>query len=100
MIIPKIQIVTALRFFHRYFIWILVFSYVIAGVMPELGLWIRNSGFGRATTQQSSLAISLPMLMLAVLLFNAGLGVKIRAVQRYLLKVIENMDLRPPRAAA
>ena len=23
-----------------------------------------------------------------------------RAVQRYLLKVIENMDLRPPRAAA
>ena len=76
MIIPKIQIVTALRFFHRYFIWILVFSYVIAGVMPELGLSIRNIGFGRATTQQSSLAISLPMLMLAVLLFNAGLGVK------------------------
>jgi len=76
MIIPKIQIVTALRFFHCYFIWILVFSYVIAGVMPELGLWIRNIGFGRATTQQSSLAISLPMLMLAVLLFNAGLGVK------------------------
>jgi len=76
MIMPKIQIVTALRFFHRYFIWILVFSYVIAGVMPELGLWIRNIGFGRATTQQSSLAISLPMLMLAVLLFNAGLGVK------------------------
>jgi hypothetical protein len=25
---------------------------------------------------------------------------KSRAVQRYLLKVIENMDLRPPRAAA
>jgi len=42
MIIPKIQIVTALRFFHRYFIWIWYFSYVIAGVMPELGLWIRN----------------------------------------------------------
>jgi hypothetical protein len=73
MIIPKIQIVTALRFFHRYFIWILVFSYVIAGVMPELGLWIRNIGFGRATTQQSSLAISLPMLMLAVLFHDQTL---------------------------
>ena len=27
-------------------------------------------------------------------------AIVVRAVQRYLLKVIENMDLRPPRAAA
>jgi hypothetical protein len=74
MIIPKIQIVTALRFFHRYFIWILVFSYVIAGVMPELGLWIRNIGFGRATTQQSSLAISLPMLMNPLIFAGTHIG--------------------------
>jgi hypothetical protein len=31
---------------------------------------------------------------------NQIIGYSDRAVQRYLLKVIENMDLRPPRAAA
>ena len=32
--------------------------------------------------------------------YGRGLWGASRAVQRYLLKVIENMDLRPPRAAA
>ena len=36
-----------------------------------------------------------------IALIGAGqIGGTLRAVQRYLLKVIENMDLRPPRAAA
>jgi bile acid:Na+ symporter, BASS family len=73
---PRVPIATTLQFFHRYFIWLVVFSYVIAAIMPAFGLWIRNIGFGRASLQQSNVAVSLPTLMLAALLFNAGLGVK------------------------
>ena len=43
-----------------------------------------------------------PPIKLAVLSKpnNVWVASESRAVQRYLLKVIENMDLRPPRAAA
>jgi hypothetical protein len=49
---PRVPIATTLQFFHRYFIWLVVFSYVIAAIMPAFGLWIRNIGFGRASLQQ------------------------------------------------
>jgi BASS family bile acid:Na+ symporter len=76
MNMPQIQIAMILRFVHRYFIWMIVFSYIIAAVMPGFGLWIRKFGLGHAPTQQSNISVSLPMLMLAALLFNAGIGVK------------------------
>jgi len=46
--------------------------------MPGFGLWIRNVSFGGA--------ISLPLLMLAALLLNAGLGVKTEELTRLLRK--------------
>ena len=51
---------------HQRFILLLVTSYVLAGFMPGPGLWIRSAGIA---------GVSLPMMMLGVLLFNAGLGV-------------------------
>jgi bile acid:Na+ symporter, BASS family len=57
-----------LRFIHRRFIWMIVSSYIVAAIMPGFGLWIRNVSFDGAG--------SIPLLMLAALLFNAGLGVK------------------------
>ena len=56
------------RFIHRRFIWLLIASYLLAGVAPAAGLWIRSAAWGGA---------SLPMLMLGFLLFNAGLGVNL-----------------------
>lgn len=66
-----------LHFTHRYFIWILVLSYAAAAVLPGPRVWIRNVSFGSAP---------LASLMLAVLLFNAGLGVKTGELRRLLLR--------------
>ena len=56
----------------------IVASYIVAAMMPGFGLWIRNVSF--------SGAVSLPLLMLAALLFNAGLGVKTEELTRLLQK--------------
>lgn len=61
-----------LKFFHRYFIWFVAVSYFIAAAMPGFGIWIRSLAFSR-----TAIGVSLPALMLAALLFNAGLEVKL-----------------------
>ena len=58
---------------HRRFIWLLVGSYFLAGVFPASGLAIRSVSVG---------AISLPMLMLGFLLFNAGMGVELAELKQ------------------
>src|SRR3984893_13547627 len=67
-----------LRFIHRHFIWMIIASYIVAAMMPGFGLLIRNVSFGGA--------VYLPPLMLAALLFNAGLGVKTEELTRLLHK--------------
>lgn len=69
---------------HRYFIWMIVASYAIAAMLPTFGLWIRDVDFGDIDMYQSRLNVSLPLLMLASLLFNAGLGVKMRELNQLL----------------
>jgi BASS family bile acid:Na+ symporter len=61
---------------HRYLIWIIVASYLVAAVLPGLGLAIRHLGLGYIDVFGSRLSLSLPQMMLATLLFNAGLGVR------------------------
>jgi BASS family bile acid:Na+ symporter len=73
------------HFFHRHFIWLLIGSLVVAAVLPSLGLSIRKVSFGKITVFQESTEISMPMLMLAFLLLNAGLGIK-TSEMRNLLK--------------
>ncbi|QDV17169.1 Sodium Bile acid symporter family protein [Gimesia panareensis] len=58
---------------HARFIWLLLGSYVVAAFFPELGLSIRSLSWG---------SISLPMIMLGFLLFNAGLGVELSALRK------------------
>src|SRR5258708_31900796 len=54
------------HFIHTRFIWLLIGSYIVAALFPSLGLSVRSLSWG---------TISLPMLMLGFLLFNAGMGV-------------------------
>ncbi|MFZ2407603.1 MAG: bile acid:sodium symporter [Methylobacter sp.] len=61
---------------HRFFIWIIVASYFIATLLPGFGIWIREVDLGSIVLFQNKIDLSLPPLMLSVLLFNAGLGVK------------------------
>ena len=56
------------HFVHAKFIWLLIASYIVAGVVPGLGLAVRAVSWG---------TISLPMGMLGFLLFNAGLGIQL-----------------------
>jgi BASS family bile acid:Na+ symporter len=64
------------HFIHRHFIWFLIGSYLIAGLFPAWGLWIRNVAIPDLDLFQEDAALTLPMLMLAFLLLNAGLGVE------------------------
>jgi len=64
----------------------LIFAYVIAVVLPVPGLWIRNISFGEITIYQQKINISLLMVMLAILMFNAGLGLNIAHIKKYFEK--------------
>lgn len=64
------------EFIHRNFLWLLIGSYGAAAVWPAAGLWIRGVSFGEVALFGERTAATLPMLMLALLLVNAGLGVR------------------------
>jgi bile acid:Na+ symporter, BASS family len=71
---------------HRYFIWMIVASYFLAAFLPTFGLWIRNANLGSIDVLHRELTFSLPLVMLALLLFNAGLGMKIEEAKHLLRK--------------
>ena len=72
-----VRLITAVQHvIHRYFIWIIVSSYVIAATFPAFGLLIRGAEFGSVEIVQTHINFSLPSMMLAFLLFNAGLGIR------------------------
>ncbi len=68
----------AYHFLHQRFIWILLLVYGIAAIFPHLGLWIRDVRLGSLTVFGDSTEVTLPMVMLSLLLMNAGLGVPLR----------------------
>jgi len=70
---PAISLV---RFVHDQFLWLLIGSYAVAAILPGFGVWIRNVCFGKIALLREQTAITLPMVMLAFLLLNAGLGIK------------------------
>jgi BASS family bile acid:Na+ symporter len=64
------------HFLHRYFLWFLIGSYAVAAVFPAAGLWVRAVSFGEIGVFGDRTTVTLPMVMLALLLVNAGLGVR------------------------
>ena len=81
----KSHIARVSNFLHEYFLWVLLASYAVATIFPAFGLWIRNISLGEYVFFQEDTKITLPMLMLALLLLNAGLGVKTTQL-RYMLR--------------
>jgi BASS family bile acid:Na+ symporter len=73
------------HFLHRNFIWFLLSSYAVAAVAPQAGLAIKNVSLGHFDLLGARVHLSLPVLLLALLLFNAGLGVQMEQL-RYLLR--------------
>jgi BASS family bile acid:Na+ symporter len=72
------------RFVHQYFIWYLIGSYALASVCPTFGRWIREVSFGEIGFFREKTTITLPMVMLALLLVNAGLWVQPSRLKRLL----------------
>src|SRR3974377_1834310 len=68
--------VTILHFIHKHFIWIIVSSYIVAAILPDLGLFMRRIELGSVDILRTKVSVSLPPAMLAFLLFNAGLGIR------------------------
>ncbi len=72
------------HFVHKHLLWLMIGSYAVAAFAPSLGLWIRDVSVGDIALFGSKTRISLSMLMLASLLLNAGLGVKLQKVREML----------------
>ena len=72
------------HFLHKHLLWFLLCSYVLAAFFPSFGLWMRNLAVRDIDLFREETTITLPMLMLAILLFNAGLGVKISELRNLL----------------
>jgi bile acid:Na+ symporter, BASS family len=72
------------HFVHKRFLWLMIGSYAVASGFPSVGLWIRDVRVGEITLFGSRTIVSLSMLMLASLLLNAGLGVKLSQVREML----------------
>ncbi|HEY9677685.1 MAG TPA: bile acid:sodium symporter [Drouetiella sp.] len=62
---------------HQHFLPLLVASYLLAGLAPQAGLWLRTLSFGDVILPGlGKTNFSLSLFMLSFLLFNAGLGVQ------------------------
>ncbi|HEX8873768.1 MAG TPA: bile acid:sodium symporter, partial [Nitrosospira sp.] len=64
----------------------MIAAYLVAMVLPGPGLWIRNISFGELDFFQQKTSISLLMVMLAILMFNAGLGLRFSDLKDLMLK--------------
>src|SRR6267143_246658 len=81
MVDRKFTFLALSQFLHHHLLWFLISAYAIAAVYPTGGLWIRSISFGDSTIFHEKTHISLLMLMLDSLMFNAGLGVKTSHLQ-------------------
>ncbi len=67
-------------FIHRNFLRLLVSAYVVAAILPQPGLWLRDISFCRLEVFGEAIGLTMPLSLLAFLLFNAGLGVHVSKV--------------------
>jgi BASS family bile acid:Na+ symporter len=64
------------HFLHEHLLWLLLGSYAVAAVWPGPGLKARGVSVGEVALFHEQVNLSLPVLTLASLLLNAGLGVQ------------------------
>jgi BASS family bile acid:Na+ symporter len=72
----NVSVLPLTQFIHHHLLWFLILAYAISAMWPTAGLWIRNASFGDLRIFNENLHVSLLLLLLATLMFNAGLGVK------------------------
>jgi bile acid:Na+ symporter, BASS family len=65
------------RSFHGHLVWLLLGSYAVGATWPGPGLKARGVSVGEVNLFHEQVNLSLPVLTLASLLLNAGLGVQV-----------------------
>lgn len=63
------------HFLHRHFFKLVLASYLLAALLPGAGIWLRNVRLGAVTTFGETTQLSLSLLLLSLLLLNAGLSI-------------------------
>jgi len=77
MTTKQAPIVSVTHFIHANFLPLLIFSYVAAALFPQFGLWLRHVSLGSISLPGlGETNLSLGLIMLSFLLFNAGLGIQ------------------------
>ena len=82
----KLTLHTMSQFVHHHLLWFLISAYALAAVFPSAGLQMRSLTFGEIPIFHTTLPVSLLLLLLATLMFNAGLGVKTSQLQSLMQK--------------
>ena len=73
----KININSINHFIHKNFLWITLLLYTAGAILPEIDSKMREVCFGNLIwLDKSEVKLSLPLIMLSFLLFNAGLAAK------------------------
>jgi len=62
---------------HRHLLPLIILSYGLAAVWPGPGLWIKDTDVVRLAWGAVRTAVTMPKILLALLLFNAGLRVRL-----------------------
>jgi bile acid:Na+ symporter, BASS family len=75
-----IRLPSLAQFLHARLLWLLLAIYIAAALLPRPALALRAISFGPAAGALSA-PLTLPALLLAVLLFNAGFGIRISALR-------------------
>jgi bile acid:Na+ symporter, BASS family len=71
---------------HKHFLLLLLGVYAVAAIWPWLGNSTREITLARITIRGEFVSITVPMVLLAVLLFNAGLGAEASELFRVVKK--------------
>jgi bile acid:Na+ symporter, BASS family len=70
------------HFLHTRLLWLLVAVYLLAALVPGPALTLRGVSLPYTGTREFGIPLTLPALLLAALLFNAGLGARFIALRR------------------
>jgi BASS family bile acid:Na+ symporter len=66
-------------YLHKHLLWFLLVAYTAAALWPGPGVWFQAVTLGHVTLFGQVTPVKLPMLLLALMLLNGGLGVQPRA---------------------
>jgi BASS family bile acid:Na+ symporter len=69
-------------FLHHQLLKLIVLSYALAALFPAVGLWIKDAEIVNIAVDGQRLTMTLPKFLLSLLIFNAGLRVRVERIRQ------------------